>query len=222
VQGCGLPIWHAQRLGEGQDRGMEGQQKPFNAQIKAAGPTEEGMLGRAAGRRAPPHDLDGGVRDLYWRRKGESVARPQEGGYTENPGLRRYCRRDRVDVDVEVGTSCSTYSAVSASLGTTPRGWSRGANNVILPDMTQHPPAPTLDQLRRHSPWCWVVCETCMHRKPVAFTPWIIRWGPEASSNLLRQSARCGRCGGKGAALQHQSWGGSPIGVRAVPILAVT
>ena len=38
-------------------------------------------------------------------------------------------------------------------------------------------PNPTLEQLRRGTPWCWVVCERCLHRKPVAFVPLIIRLG---------------------------------------------
>jgi len=41
-----------------------------------------------------------------------------------------------------------------------------------------------------------------------------IRWGPEASSNMLRSSARCGRCGRKGVTLQHPSWRGSAVGWR--------
>jgi hypothetical protein len=32
----------------------------------------------------------------------------------------------------------------------------------------------------------------------MAFAPLIIRWGPDASSDLLRQSARCSRCGPAG------------------------
>ena len=30
------------------------------------------------------------------------------------------------------------------------------------------PAAPTLEQLRRGTPWCWVVSEHCLHRKPAA------------------------------------------------------
>jgi hypothetical protein len=56
-------------------------------------------------------------------------------------------------------------------------------------------PSPTLEQLRRGTPWCWVVCEKCLHRTPVAFVPFIIRWGPDASSDMLRRSARCTKCG---------------------------
>jgi hypothetical protein len=52
----------------------------------------------------------------------------------------------------------------------------------------------------------------CRRRTPMALTPLIIRWGPDASSDLFRRSARCGCCGHKGATLQHPSWGGREIG----------
>jgi hypothetical protein len=78
--------------------------------------------------------------------------------------------------------------------------------------------APTLEQLRRGHPWCWVVCERCLHRRPVAFVPLIIRWGPDASSDLLRRrSARCTNCGRKGAVLQHPSWAGMDLGWEPFP-----
>jgi len=83
--------------------------------------------------------------------------------------------------------------------------------------MKPTPPAPTLEQLRRGHPWCWVVCERCLHRRPVAFVPLIIRWGPDASSNLIRRSARCTECGGKGATLQHPSWAGMDLGWEPFP-----
>jgi hypothetical protein len=60
--------------------------------------------------------------------------------------------------------------------------------------MRNNPPAPTLEQLRLGHPWTWVVCERCKRRWPVALVPLIIRWGPEASSDLLRRSAHCTRC----------------------------
>jgi hypothetical protein len=47
----------------------------------------------------------------------------------------------------------------------------------------------------------------------------IIRWGPEASSNRLRQSARCAQFGRKGVTLQHPSWRGSAVGWEAFPVL---
>jgi len=83
--------------------------------------------------------------------------------------------------------------------------------------MKPAPPAPTLEQLRRHSPWCWVVCERCLHRRPVAFVLLIIRWGPDASSDLLRRSTRCTKCGRKGTVLQHPSWAGMDLGWEPFP-----
>jgi hypothetical protein len=40
---------------------------------------------------------------------------------------------------------------------------------------------PTLEQLRRSAPWWWVCCRNarCLHKAPVALTPFIIRWGPD-------------------------------------------
>jgi hypothetical protein len=64
-----------------------------------------------------------------------------------------------------------------------------------------------------------VVCEGCLHRTPVAFVPLIIRWGPDASSDMLRRSARCTKCGRKGAALQHPSWARMDIGFEPFPVL---
>jgi hypothetical protein len=51
----------------------------------------------------------------------------------------------------------------------------------------------------------------CRHKGPVALAPLIIRWGGDASSDLLRQSARCKLCGSKGADLQHPSVRSSDI-----------
>jgi hypothetical protein len=34
----------------------------------------------------------------------------------------------------------------------------------------------------------------------------LIRWGMDASSDRLRASARCSRCGRKGAVIQRPSW----------------
>jgi hypothetical protein len=77
----------------------------------------------------------------------------------------------------------------------------------------------TLEELRRSAPWWWLYCKDsqCLRRTPVALTPFIIRWGPDASSDLLRASARCAVCGGRGATLQHPSWGGCGIGWMPFP-----
>jgi hypothetical protein len=56
--------------------------------------------------------------------------------------------------------------------------------------------------LRGVTLWLWVICERCLYRSPTALAPWIIRWGADASSNMLRRSARCTQCDGKGATIQ--------------------
>jgi hypothetical protein len=69
-------------------------------------------------------------------------------------------------------------------------------------------PIATLADLRRVTPWLWVYCERCQHRSQAAIVPLMIRWGADASSNMLRQSARCTQCGRKGATIQLPGWGG--------------
>jgi hypothetical protein len=67
---------------------------------------------------------------------------------------------------------------------------------------------PTLGQLRELTVWTWVYCNRCQHHAPMALAPLIIGWGAVASSDKLRQCARCTKCGHKGAAIQHPGWGG--------------
>jgi hypothetical protein len=63
-------------------------------------------------------------------------------------------------------------------------------------------PRATLGQLQRgSSPWCWLRCEKCLHKAPVAIAPFVIRWGPDASSDKLRNAIRCTVCGTKGGSL---------------------
>jgi hypothetical protein len=83
-----------------------------------------------------------------------------------------------------------------------------------------HTEPPTLEQLRQASCWWWVHCLNvrCLHKTPTAIMPYIIRWGAEASSDRLRASARCSRCGARGATLQHPSWGGREIGWTPFPV----
>jgi len=52
---------------------------------------------------------------------------------------------------------------------------------------------------------------------PMAFVPLIIRWGPDASSDRLRQAARCTRCGGEGATLMHPSYVDRIVGFQPFP-----
>jgi hypothetical protein len=80
-------------------------------------------------------------------------------------------------------------------------------------------PRATLGDLRRHACWLWLNCANpvCLHRAPMALTPLIIRWGAEASSDMLRRSARCAHCGRKGVSLTIPSWVGLDTGFAPFP-----
>ena len=73
-------------------------------------------------------------------------------------------------------------------------------------------PPPTLAQIHRDTKWLWLVRNGCGHFQPVTLAQFVIRWGPGATSDRLRHSARCARCGSKGAVLQSPSWTGSETG----------
>jgi hypothetical protein len=66
----------------------------------------------------------------------------------------------------------------------------------------------------------WICCEKreCLHRAPVALAPAIIRWGPDASSDMLRRRVRCLKCGSKGATLQVPGWVNREVGIRPLPV----
>jgi hypothetical protein len=75
-------------------------------------------------------------------------------------------------------------------------------------------------QLREHHCWLWVHCPrwACLHKAPMALAPAIIRWGPEDSSDVLRQGARRSKCGNRGGAtLQLPSWAGLQDGFQPFP-----
>jgi hypothetical protein len=91
------------------------------------------------------------------------------------------------------------------------------------PDRSRRPtrervPVPTLGQLRKEHCWFWVFCSKCPHRAPMAVAPLVIRWGADASSDKLRASARCTKCGTKGATLQHPSWVSNTVGCQPFPV----
>lgn len=68
---------------------------------------------------------------------------------------------------------------------------------------------PTLGELQRQTPrWTWLHCagDGCNHSSPAALAPFVIRWGAGASSDVLRERARCSQCGRLGATLRHPSW----------------
>jgi len=77
---------------------------------------------------------------------------------------------------------------------------------------------PSLGEIRRNTPWLWLNCPACRHYRPIALAPLIIRWGPDVSSDVLRRSARCTRCGQKGAILTHPSWAGLNLGFAPFPV----
>ena len=78
-------------------------------------------------------------------------------------------------------------------------------------------PVPTIGELAAYIDWFWVICSTCRHQTAVKFAPLIERFGADASSDVIRQSARCTACGHKGATLQHPSWAGERGGWEPFP-----
>jgi hypothetical protein len=88
-------------------------------------------------------------------------------------------------------------------------------------------PIPTIGELQAGScKWVWAICDgtdrsgrhPCLHRAPLALAPFVIRWGADASSDVMRQCLRCALCGHRGACIQHPSWEGAEIGFQAYPV----
>lgn len=73
------------------------------------------------------------------------------------------------------------------------------------------PPIPTLGQLARSTPWMYIRCaaQGCYHSVSVRLAPLIERYGADASSDVIRNNARCKKCGHKGATLGHPSYNGA-------------
>jgi hypothetical protein len=46
----------------------------------------------------------------------------------------------------------------------------------------------------------------------------VICYGPNASSDIIRQRARCTVCGHKGAMLRYPSWVNRTVGVQPFPV----
>jgi hypothetical protein len=67
----------------------------------------------------------------------------------------------------------------------------------------------TLLTLQKRATWWWLVCGNynCLHARPVALAPFIIRWGFDAPKERLEQAAKCERCGHKGGRLESPSRG---------------
>jgi len=62
------------------------------------------------------------------------------------------------------------------------------------------------------------LCAIVPAQAPMALAPLIIRWGPDTSSDKLRQCARCTACGHKGATLQHPGWIENGVGWQPFPV----
>jgi hypothetical protein len=87
-------------------------------------------------------------------------------------------------------------------------------------------PVPTLGELQAGSgKWMWAICNgtdtsgriPCQHRAPLALAPFVIRWGANAPSDVMRERLRCALCGHRDATLQRPSWMGNEIGEQPFP-----
>jgi hypothetical protein len=76
---------------------------------------------------------------------------------------------------------------------------------------------PTLKQLQRAPGWHWAYCSHCHHSEPLAIAPFVIRWGPDTSSDYLRKNLVCARCRRRGAELYHPSWVNRIVGWQPFP-----
>jgi len=59
-------------------------------------------------------------------------------------------------------------------------------------ERTASTPIATLGQPQRSQCWRWICCDSgaCTHRAPIALAPFVIPWGPDASSDMLHRDGR--------------------------------
>ncbi len=85
-----------------------------------------------------------------------------------------------------------------------------GRDGHIYPRQKREKPGPvlTLSQLHKGSLWLMAHCTRtgCNHGRPISVAWAVIRWGPDASSDVLRRNLVCEACGHRGAVLYHPSW----------------
>ena len=86
--------------------------------------------------------------------------------------------------------------------------------------MKRTPAKTTLAYLQKNGGWVWAYCEGmgCGHKAPLAIDPFVIRWGGDKSSDLLRDQLRCSKCGRLGATLQMPGWIDSATGTQPFPV----
>jgi hypothetical protein len=116
---------------------------------------------------------------------------------------------------------CATDSATGPIVDCPPVGWrtliamrkSREWIEEVRPPRPRNyvpGPVPTIGEfLSGETKWFWAYCERidCGHNAPIALAPFAIRWGLDASSDLIRARLRCSQCGKKGdVALKRPSW----------------
>jgi hypothetical protein len=67
---------------------------------------------------------------------------------------------------------------------------------------------PTLGELLAENEWMWIACinPKCLYSQPTMLAPLVEKYGADRSSDFLRQTAICPRCGHKGASLTARSW----------------
>jgi len=83
------------------------------------------------------------------------------------------------------------------------------------------PPIPTLAEINAPPRWFWACCfnRDCGHERPLPFAPFIIRWGPNVSSDMLRKNLKCSRCGHRGNGIRLPSWVSLQVGEQPFPVL---
>ncbi len=91
-------------------------------------------------------------------------------------------------------------------------GWTRHAWRA---SNTAHEDATCGHLARRSAPRNAVAVASL--REVSALRATSMRWGPDTSSNKLRQCARCTACSSKGATIQHPGWGGADVGFLPFP-----
>ena len=78
---------------------------------------------------------------------------------------------------------------------------------------------PTRAELRRHQCWVWIHGKLgCLRRAPMTLAPAIIYWGPDASSDLLRERVRCSDPAPQGPRLSVVAVAVEAIVVAAPPV----
>lgn len=81
-------------------------------------------------------------------------------------------------------------------------------------------PVPTIGQLHSHAPhWLWAFCNRreCSYHRALPLAPFVIRYGPDVSSDYLREHLKCSKCGHKGVSLQVPSWVDMQTGEQPFP-----